>query len=130
MNKWIGVGRLTKEPELRQTANGKGVCNFTVAVDRRFKVEGQPTADFINCVAWGNKGEFVEKWFTKGKMICLEGCIQTRNWEDDGGNKHYATEILVDNVEFCGDKSNANTKDKEEYNSVENENLEDEEYPF
>jgi single-strand DNA-binding protein len=123
MNKWIGTGRLSRNPELKHTQSNKAVCNFTIAVDRRFKVEGQPTADFIDCVAWDKTAEFVSKWFTKGKMICVDGAIQIRNWSDDDGKKHYSTEIKVDNVEFCGDKSDNSTKPS---GNTKNEKIDDE----
>ena len=104
MNKWIGTGRLAADPEVRKSKDDKDICNFRVAVDRRFKRDGEPEADFLTCVAFGKTAEFVSKYFTKGKMIALDGRIQTRNWTDDKGQKHYATEIMVDNVEFCGGK--------------------------
>lgn len=105
MNKWIGTGHLVADPEMRQTQSGKAVCNFRVAVNRRFKTESGPDADFISCVAFEKTAEFISKFFQKGKMIAIDGRIQTRNWTDDKGDKHYATEIMVDNVEFCGGKN-------------------------
>ena len=104
MNNVVLIGRLTKEPELRTTTSGITVCSFTVAVDRRFKSEGQPTADFINVIAWRQTAEFVSKCFSKGSKIALTGSIQTRNWEDKDGNKRYATEVVADGVEFCESK--------------------------
>lgn len=104
MNKWIGTGRLTNDPELRHTQSGKSVCSFTIATDRQIKTEGLPTADFFNCVAWNKTGEFISQWFQKGKMIAIDGRLQNRNWDDNDGKKHYATEIIIDNAEFCGDK--------------------------
>lgn len=104
MNKWIGTGRIVRDPELRRTQSDKSVCNFTMACDRKFKKDGQDSTDFIDCVAWGATGDFVQKYFTKGKMIAVEGSLQMRNWTDDAGAKHYKPEINVDGVEFCGDK--------------------------
>lgn len=105
MNKAILIGRLTKDPEIRYTAgNNTAVCQFTVAVDRRFKSENQPTADFIPIVAWRQTAEFVSKYFTKGSRIAIIGQIQTRSWDDDEGKRHYATEVIAGNVEFCESK--------------------------
>ena len=105
MNKVILIGRLTKDPELRYTAgNNTAVCQFSVAVDRRFKSENQPTADFIPCVAWRQQAEFVSKYFTKGSRIAIVGSIQVRSYDDKDGQKRYATEVVVDEVEFCESK--------------------------
>ena len=105
MNKVILIGRLTKDPEIRYTAgNNTAVCQFTVAGDRRFKSENQPTADFIPIVAWRQTAEFVSKYFTKGSRIALVGQIQTRSWDDTEGKKHYVTEVIADEVEFCESK--------------------------
>lgn len=105
MNKVILMGRLTRDPEIRYTAgNNVPVCQFTVAVDRRFKSDNQPTADFIPVVAWRQTAEFVSKYFTKGSRIAVTGQIQTRSWDDQEGKKHYATEVIADEVEFCESK--------------------------
>ena len=101
MNKAILVGRLTRDPELRTTANGVSVCSFSIAVNRRFKnAEGNYDADFINCVAWRQQAEFLAKYFAKGRMVGLVGSIQTRNWTDQQGQKRYATEVVVDDAMF------------------------------
>lgn len=105
MNKVILIGRLTKDPELRYTAgNNTAVCQFTIAVDRRFKSDNQPSADFIPVVAWRQTAEFVSKYFTKGSRIAVVGQIQTRTWDDTEGKKHYVTEVIADEVEFCESK--------------------------
>ena len=104
MNNVSLIGRLTAPPTLQNTLNGTSVCRFTIAVDRRFKKEGQPTADFIPVVAWRQTAEFVAKYFTKGSRIAVIGSIQTRSWDDDEGQRHYATEVVADNVEFCESK--------------------------
>lgn len=104
MNNVTLIGRLTKDPELAYTQNQLAVCRFTVAVDRRFKSENQPTADFIPVVAWRQTAEFVSKYFTKGSRIAIIGQIQTRSWDDDEGKRHYATEVIAGNVEFCESK--------------------------
>lgn len=104
MNKVILVGRLTRDPELRNTPSGIACCTFTVACDRRYADQsGNRQADFLNCVAWRERAEFVTKYFAKGRRIGLEGSIQTRSYEKDGQNRT-ATEILVDNVEFVENK--------------------------
>lgn len=105
MNKVILIGRLAKEPELRYTAgNNVAVCQFSVAVDRRFKSENQPTADFIPVVAWRQTAEFVSKYFSKGSRIAIVGQIQTRSYDDSEGKKRYVTEVIADEVEFCESK--------------------------
>lgn len=104
MNKVILTGRLTADPELRETPSGTKVARFNVAVDRRYKRDGEPTADFIPCVAWRKAAEFVYQYFGKGKSIALDGQMQTRSWDDQNGHRHYVTEVIVDNVEFNGPK--------------------------
>lgn len=101
MNKVELIGRLTKEPEIKLTSNQTAYCNFTVAVDRRFKdANGQRQADFINCVAWKNTAVFIQKYFHKGNKIGAVGSIQTRSYDDQNGQKHFVTEVIVDEVEF------------------------------
>lgn len=107
MNKVILMGRLTKDPEIRYTQNNTPVCNFTLAVDRRFSKEKQ--ADFINCQAWQKTAEFISKYFQKGLMIAVVGSIQTRTWEDNEGKKRYITEVIVDEAYFTGSKSKTET---------------------
>ena len=98
MNKVIIIGRLTKDPNINEK-----VTRFTVAVDRKFKREGKPTADFIPCVAFGVTGEFVGKYFKQGTKIALEGRIQTGSYEKDGV-KHYTTDVISESVEFAESK--------------------------
>ncbi len=105
MNKVELLGRLTKEPEVRYTqTNNTMVVNFTLAVNRRFAKEGEQQADFINCVAWSKTAEFVNKYFNKGQQVAVVGRVQTRNWEDDNGQKHYATEVVAEEVYFADSK--------------------------
>lgn len=112
MNKAILIGRLTRDPELRYTAGSNvPVCQFTVAVDRRIKSDGQPTADFIPIVAWRSTAEFVCKYFKKGSRIALTGQIQTRTWDDQEGMRHFVTEVIADEVEFCESKQSQETRD-------------------
>lgn len=111
MNKVILAGRLTADPELRQTQSGVASCRFTVAVNRKFadKATGERQADFITCVAWRQTAEFVSRYFSKGKMIALEGELRNNNYKDrtHPDVTHYCTEVLVDNVEFCGSKNDS-----------------------
>lgn len=101
MNKCELIGRLTKDPELKLTSNQTAYCNFTIAVDRRFKdSNGQRQADFINCVAWKQTATFVQKYFHKGNRIGIVGSIQTRQYEGNDGAKHFITEVIVDEAEF------------------------------
>ena len=103
MNKVILVGRLTRDPDTHNTQNSQ-YTRFSVAVGRRFKRDGQPTADFPNCIAWGKTAEFVDKYFHKGMKIGLEGRIQTGSYEKDG-RMIYTTDVLVDSVEFVESKN-------------------------
>jgi len=113
MNKVIITGRLTADPELRQTQSGVFTCRFTVATDRKYadKNTGERQADFISCTAWRQTAEFICKYFAKGKMILVEGSLRTGSYPDKNHSDvtHYTTEVFVDNVEFCGDKGNNNT---------------------
>lgn len=116
MNKVILLGRLTKDPDIKYTqTNNTLVASFGLAVNRRFAKEGQQTVDFINIVAWSKTGEFVQKYFRKGQQVAVVGRIQTRNWEDDQGQKHYVTEVVAEEVFFADSK-------KEIVGDMQNEN--------
>lgn len=106
MNKVILMGRLTKDPEVRYTqTNNTLVASFTLAVNRRFVKQGEERqADFINIVAWSKTGEFCSKYFKKGQQVAIVGRIQTRNWDDDNGQKHYATEVVAEEAYFADSK--------------------------
>ena len=100
------IGRFTRDPELRSTPNGVSTCSFTIAVDRNFVRQGEERkADFINCVAWRQTAELISRFFKKGNLIALEGSIQTRNWDDNEGKRHYATEVVVDRIHFVESRS-------------------------
>lgn len=101
------MGRLTADPELKQTNNGTNVCRFTVAVDRRVAQGQEKQADFITIVAWNQQAEFISKYFSKGKMIAVEGSIRTGSYDDKKHPdvKHYTTDIWVERVHFTGDKA-------------------------
>lgn len=115
MNKVVLVGRLTRDPEIRYANNEKNTCTarFSLAINRKFKTNGQYEADFPNCVAIGKTAEFVEKYFHKGDMIALDGHIQTGSYTNKDGNKVYTTDVFAENVEFAqskSDSSNSNSK--------------------
>lgn len=112
MNKVIIIGRLVKDPDIRysQGANTTCVARYTLAVDRKFKQEGQPTADFINCIAFGKLGEFAEKYLHKGTKIAVTGRIQTCSYTNKDGQKVYTTDVVVEEQEFCESKSQSNSQ--------------------
>ena len=103
MNKVILMGRLTKDAEVRYSGE-TAVARYTLAVDRRFKREGEPETDFINCVAFGKQGEFAEKYLKKGMKIAVTGRIQTGSYTNKDGVKVYTTDIIVEEHEFCESK--------------------------
>lgn len=130
MNKWIGMGRLTKDPEVRYGgANNTCVATFSLAVDRRFKREGQPEADFFKCVAFGKTGEFVEKYLTKGIKVVLDAEIQNDNYEKNGV-KHYGFQFVVNTIEFAESKKSNDEKPKtDDFMPIDNK-ADDDEIPF
>ena len=99
------MGRICNDIELRRTGNNVAVASFTVAVDRDFKSGGEKETDWIDCVAWRQTGEFIQKHFAKGRMIVVSGRLQIRNWNDKDGNKRKTAEVVVDNAYF-GDSKN------------------------
>lgn len=141
MNKAILMGRLTKDPEVRYSTgeNATAIARYTLAVDRRFKRDGEPTADFISCVAFGRSGEFAEKYLHKGIKIAVVGRIQTNNYTNKDGIKVYTTEVVVEEQEFAESKaaSEHNTKESaprqnrgsEDFMSVP-DGIDDEALPF
>lgn len=106
MNKVILMGRLTRDPEVRYTqTNNTLVASFSLAVNRRFTREGDAqTADFINVTAWSKTGEFVSKYFKKGQQVAVVGRLQTRSWDDQNGQKRYATDVVAEEVYFADSK--------------------------
>jgi single-strand DNA-binding protein len=105
MNNVSLVGRFTRDPEVWYTDGGSSVARFNLAVDRRFKKEGQPDADFPSCVAFGKTAEFIEKYFHKGQRMGLVGRIQTGSYTKEDGTKVYTTDVVAENVEFVESKS-------------------------
>lgn len=111
LNKVILIGNLTADPELKTTQTGISVCTFTIAVQRRVsrqQAEGQQTADFINIRAWRQHAEFVCKYFAKGRPLLVCGTLQSRSWTDQANQKHYATEVVADEIGFVDSKPNNN----------------------
>ena len=106
MNKVILMGRLAREPEVRysQGTEPLAIARYTLAVNRRFKRQGEPEADFINCVAFGKTGEFAEKYFKKGQMVSVVGRLQVRSWEDNEGKKRWSTDVIVEEQYFAEGK--------------------------
>lgn len=120
-NRVILMGRLTRDPELRTTPSGVTVCRITIAVDRSFVRQGEERqADFLDVTCWRQTAEFVCKYFTKGRMIHVEGKIQNDNYTDQNGNKVYRNTIVADNVAFCGDKRNDNGGGGNQYGGQSN----------
>lgn len=132
MNNVVLIGRLTKDPDLKYLPNGgTAVTNFTLAVDKQlpkdkkeeYESKGYPTADFINIVVWGKQAENCANYLAKGRLVGIQGRIQTRSWDDNEGNRRYATEVVANNVQFLewGDKQD-NGNDVGDY-SPQDENL-------
>lgn len=139
LNKIILMGRLVADPELKTTQSGVAVCRFKVAVDRPYQKDKEKQADFIPCTAWCNTAEFVSKYFSKGKMIIVEGSLRNSDYTDKNGIKHYSMDVSADNVSFGGDKKDDTLSSKQaQNNSAEikkslaeyEEILEDGEDPF
>lgn len=135
MNKWLGCGRLVREPEVRYSQGDKptAVARFTLAVDRRFKTTDGQEADFISCIAFGKTAEFVEKYFTKGMKMIAEGHIQTGSYTNKDGQKIYTTDINVEQVEFAESKGSGSSKPQPSESETGMMNIPDgidEELPF
>ncbi|MBQ7346946.1 MAG: single-stranded DNA-binding protein [Clostridia bacterium] len=110
LNKVVLCGRLTADPELKQTTSGIAVVSFTLAVNRRYQAKANDgtqaqQADFINVVAWRQTAEFISRYFRKGSALCVTGSIQTRSWQDQQGQKRYATEVVADEAMFVDSKN-------------------------
>ena len=139
MNKVILMGRLTKDPEVRYTQSGEpmAIARYTLAVNKRFKKQGEADADFIPCVAFGKNGEFSEKYLKKGMLIAVAGRLQVRNWEDNEGKKRVTTEVVVEEHYFAESKSDKSDKlqskkqdsDAEGFYPID-DSVEDEDLPF
>ena len=114
------MGRLTYEPELKTTPSGVSVLRFQIACDRSYQSQGQERqADFIDCVAWRQRAEFISRYFHKGSMIAIEGSIQTQNYTDKNGNNRKSVEVVANNVSFCGSKADSGSSaPAQEYNQT------------
>lgn len=129
LNKVILMGRLTKDPEIRYTQNSSAVSNFTLAVDRGYTKPGEERqADFVPVIAWKNTAEFVSKYFSKGQLVAVAGRLQTRNWQDNDGKKHFVIEVVADEVHFAEKKQNSAGVQSDTNGFVPNDN--DDELPF
>ena len=126
------MGRLTKDPEIRYTqTNNTLVATFSIAVNRRFTREGDTvTADFFNVTAWSKTGEFVSKYFKKGQQVAVVGRLQNRNWDDQNGQKHYATDVIAEEVDFAGSKAENNTNNNTENADITDFTSESDSLPF
>lgn len=136
MNKVILMGYLTKDPEVRYTQSDKplAIARYTLAVNRAYKKEGEPDADFIPCVAFGKNGEFAEKYLNRGQRIAVVGRLQVRMWEDDKGDKRRTTEVVIENQYFADSKNKNEEKTLSEAVNSHlypiDDNVEDEDLPF
>jgi len=113
MNKVILMGRLAREPEVRYSQGNPplAVARFSLAVNRRFRREGEPDADFVTCVAFGKSGEFVERYFKKGQMVSVVGRLQVRSWDDKDGTKRWSTEVVVEENYFAESKTSFESRE-------------------
>ena len=136
MNDITLKGRIVRTPEVKFFNGDKSVCNFAVAVNRSWKKEGQPDADFFDCKAFGKTSEFIEKYFNKGQEILLKGEMQQRSWDDNEGKKRYKWECIVSKVEFCGSKADSQKQTEQPNGTAPNdfypidESVEDDDLPF
>lgn len=115
LNRVILMGRLTRDPEYKQTASGVSVCRFSIAINRQFanKETGERETDFVDCTAWRGTGEFIARYFAKGNMILVEGELRNNNYTDNNGVKHYAMNVLVNNASFCESKNSSSDGQQE-----------------
>lgn len=120
MNSVQLIGRFTRDPEVRYANNGTAIAKWRMAVDRKFKRDGEPDADFISCVAFGKTAEFVEKFFHKGMRIGVVGRIQTGSYTNNDGNKVYTTDVVAENVEFCESKQQGQNGQQDSSNDFVN----------
>jgi len=120
MNKVIMMGRLTKDPEIRYSQNAEpmAITRYSIAVNRRFKRDGEPDADFFNCVCFGKPAEFAVKYFKKGMQVCISGNLRTSSWDDkQTGQKRYGTDIVIEEQEFAESKASFESRSGSDYGS-------------
>ena len=118
MNKVIEMGRLTRDPEVSSSASGTTFARFSIAVDRRFKREGEPDADFFNCSAFGKTAEFIEKYLSKGTKVVVCGRLENNNYTNKDGQKVYDVRIMVEEIDFAESKNNGQSKTESKGNDV------------
>ena len=124
MQKFMCIGRLTKDVELNTTTNGVSVAKFSIAVNRRFKNEnGESEADFFNVVAWRGLGENIHKYCKKGSKVFIAGEVQNRSWDKEDGTKGYVTEIIANECEFLDNKTNDNTNEQPKMTPIDEDSL-------
>lgn len=128
LNNVVLMGRLTKDPELRQTPQGVSVSQFSLAVERNYSKGEEKQTDFINIIAWRNTADFVSKYFTKGQLVAVRGRLQTRTWQDQNGQKRYATDVVADEVFFA--ESRGKTEQTDENPIMEGFSVSGENLPF
>ena len=127
LNKSILIGRLTRDVEVKYTQNNKAVASFTLAVNRKYSKEGEQQADFIPIVTWEKSAEFASKYFKKGMQVSIVGRIETRSWDDQNGQKRYATEVIAEELGFAEGRKNDNVKAE---NTNEFSTITDDDLPF
>lgn len=110
MNKWIGIGRLTKDVDFRMTNTGVAVANFTIAINRPFLQNGERQTDYINCVTWRKQAENLSTYVKKGDQVAVEGMIQTRSYEGKDGKRVYVTEVMAESIQFLETKGKSQNK--------------------
>lgn len=132
LNKVILCGRLVADPEMKMTPAGVPVCSFRLAVNRKYQKEGDQTADFISCIAWRQRAEFISRYFYKGSQLCIEGSIQTRKYTDQNDRTRYSTEIIVEDAHFVDSKGEGGAVPAADYPPASGEfvAVEDEDLPF
>lgn len=136
VNRFIGLGRLTREPELKHTPSGVAVCNFSLAMNESYKdKQGQKIekTEFINVVVWGKLAELCNQYLSKGRQVYIEGSLQTRSWDDKDGNKRYTTEINAKQVQFIGGQAsgeNQKPAEQKEYDVKADANFASDDIPF
>ena len=118
MNKVILMGRLVKDPEVTVSANGTSIAKFSIAVDRKFKREGEPEADFFNCVSFGNQAQFIENYLHKGTKVVATGRIQNNNYTNKEGRKVYDVRIMVEEIEFAESKGESKEEKKNDFINI------------
>ena len=127
MNHFVGIGRLTRDPNVKYTQSGKAYASFTLAIDRRKSADGNQQTDFIQCVAWEKIAEVISQYTGKGGKVAVEGRIQTRSYDANDGTKRYVTEVVVQSMEFCDSKGGQQLSDAKEFGGT---TVPDDDIPF